>query len=572
MELFARLLGYIKPYIPQLILACVCMAVFSVCNILVMPLVSKISSAVGGKNFPLLNVLVGLTILLFFIKGLFQYGQGYMASFIGQRVVTDMRVQIFRKLQDLSLDFYSQWKTGEVMSRTINDIAIIQNAIIVTSTEIIPQLLTLIGVLGYLFFMNWRLTMMALLTTPIFVYAITKFGQEMREIGRNAQRKIADISSLLQEAVTGARIVKSFSMENHEIARFSKESEYSFGWSMKEAQIDSTQKPVMGFLQVLAVVAVIWYGCLEVINGHLNPADLIAFFAGAVLLIDPVIVISKINSTIQRSLSSAERIFEILDIAPSITDKTDALTLPPIKGNVAFRNVFFSYNSGENVLEDIIVEAHPGETIAIVGPSGAGKSSFVNLLLRFYDPNKGNIFIDGYNIKDVTVSSLRKQMAIVPQDTILFSGTIKDNIKYGKPDASEEEIISAAVTANAHDFILELPEGYNTQVGERGTLLSGGQRQRIAIARALLRNPKILILDEATSSLDTESERLIQDAMNKLITGRTTFVIAHRLSTVQNASKILFLKEGRIVEEGTHKELIENNSFYNKLYEMQFRE
>lgn len=548
------------------------MLIFSLCNIAVMPLVSKISSAVGAKDFARINILIGITLALFFIKGLFQYGQGYLASFIGQRVVTDLRIQTFKHLQDLSLDFYAKWKTGEIMSRTINDISNIQLAIVVISTEIIPQMLTLIGVLGYLLYLNWRLTLLALLITPVFVFAITKFGQEMREIGRNAQKKIADISNLLQETITGARIVKSFTMESHEIKKFKKEAEHSFDWSMKEAQIDTTQKPIMGFLQVVAVVVVIWFGCFEVINGRLNPSDLIAFFAGAFLLIDPIIVISKINTTIQKALSSAERIFEVIDIQPSVKEKPDSSVMPQIKGAVKFSNIRFSYGKGEEVLSGIDLSADPGEIIAIVGPSGAGKTTFVNLIPRFYDPTQGSVSIDGRDIKDFTLDSLRKQIGIVPQDTILFSGTIKDNIKYGKTDAGDEEIITAATLANAHDFIMTLPKSYDTEVGERGALLSGGQRQRIAIARAILRNPAILILDEATSSLDTESERLIQNALQNLIKGRTTFIIAHRLSTVQNADRIIVLKDGNIIEEGSHQQLIEKDGFYKKLFDMQFKQ
>ena len=570
MPLLFRLFKYIRPYTRELSLAFICMLVFSLCNIAVIPLVSHISKAVADKNFPFLNALIGAVVVTFFVKGLFQYGQAYLSSFIGQRVVTDLRVQIFGHLQDLSLNFYSKWKTGEVMSRVINDIAMIQNAIVLSSTEIIPQLLTLVGVLGYLLYLNWQLTLMALLTVPVFVLTISKFGEQMREIGRNAQKKIADISSILQETIVGARVVKSFTMEKHEVMRFKEESEHSFGWSMKEAQIDATQKPLIGFLQILAVVAVIWYGCLQVVSGTLAPQDLIAFFAGAVLLIDPVLVISKISTTLSRALSSAERVFELIDISPSVKDGKDSREIKNIQGRITFKDVNFYYEKGEEVLKNISIEVEPGSSIAIVGPSGSGKTSFVNLVLRFYDPASGSVYVDGVDIKKIKLLSLRKQMAIVPQETILFSGSIKENIKYGSPNAGDSDAINAAKAANAHDFITELKDGYDSNVGERGMTLSGGQRQRIAIARAILRDPRILILDEATSSLDTESERLIQDAMSHLMKGRTTFIIAHRLSTVQNADRIVVLKDGSIIEDGSHESLMKNNGFYRKLYELQF--
>ncbi|MFA5097133.1 MAG: ABC transporter ATP-binding protein [Candidatus Margulisiibacteriota bacterium] len=570
MKLLARLLSYVRPYTGQLFLAFICMIFFSLCNMAVIPLVSQVSKAVSDRNFPFLNSLIGAVVLVFFVKGIFQYGQAYLSSFIGQRVVTDLRVKIFGHLQDLSLSFYSRWKTGEVMSRVINDISMIQNAIVVSATEILPQLLTLVGVLSYLFYLNWQLTLMALLTVPVFVLTISKFGQQMREIGRNAQKKIADISSILQETISGARIVKSFTMEKHEVRRFARESEHSFGWSMKEAQIDATQKPLIAFLQVLAVVAVIWYGCFQVVAGTMASQDLIAFFAGAVLLIDPVIVISKINITMQRALASAERVFELIDIVPEIKDAKNAKDMGRITGDVEFKNVSFCYDKGPEVLKNIDLGVKAGSSLAIVGPSGSGKTSFVNLVLRFYDPLSGTVMVDGIDIKTVKLASLRDQMAVVPQETLLFTATIKENIIYGTPGAKLEAVISAAKAANAHDFIMALKDGYDSHVGERGMALSGGQRQRIAIARAILRDPRILILDEATSSLDTESERLIQDAMSRLMKGRTTFIIAHRLSTIQNADRIIVLKEGSVIEDGTHESLMAGGGFYKNLYELQF--
>lgn len=553
-------------------MAFACMFVFSLANIVVIPLVSQISKAVAARDFYTLNFLIGATVLVFFIKGIFQYGQIYMAQFVSQRVVTDLRVQIFAHIQDLPLGFYSKWKTGEVMSRIINDIATIQLAIVTVSAEIFPQVLTLFGVLGYLLYLNWRLTLMALLTTPVFIFTISKFGEQMREIGRNVQKKIADIASILQETIVGARVVKSFGMERHEVERFRKETEHSFGWFMKEAQIDATQRPLIAFLQILAVVLVIWYGCLEVVSGRLLPSDLIAFFTGAVLLIDPVINISRINTTVQRTLASAERVFEVIDITPSIKEKTGALEIINFKGEVELSGVSFAYEKNEDVLQDINLKVKSGEKLAIVGPSGSGKTSIINLIPRFYDPTEGTVLIDGTDVRDMKLSSLRKQIGIVPQETLLFSGTIKENIRYGNIFATDEQVFEAAKAANADGFIKELPHGYDTLVGERGMTLSGGERQRIAIARTVLKDPRILILDEATSSLDSESEKLIQESLKVLMNGRTSFIIAHRLSTVQDADRIIVLDDGKMIEEGTHDQLMERGGVYRKLYDLQFRD
>ncbi len=573
MKLYLRILNYLKPYSLHIVGAFICMLVVAGTNILLIPLVSKLSEAIGGKNFFLLNLVVIGAVLLYFIKGLFTYGQTYLMSYAGQRVVTNLRIQIFKHLQDLSLDFFAKWRSGEVISRIINDIGIMQGAIVSSVTEILPNLVTLIGVLSYLIYLNWRLTFLTLLIIPILAFTTTKFGEEMRKVSQAAQRKAADIASILHETLSGVRVVKSFAMEEHEVKRFAEHSEEGFWLSMKESQITATQTPLLSLIQIIAVVAVIWYGGFEVVSGRLAPGNLIAFFAGVALLSDPISVISRINTTVQKSLSAGERVFEVIDIEPTVKEIENPVKISAIEGSVEFRNVFFKYDPhDEAVLKNINVKVPPGEIIALVGPSGAGKTTFVNLIPRFYDPAEGEILIDGKKLKEIELYSLRTKMGIVPQETILFSGTIRDNIAYGKIDATDEEIMKVAMMANAHEFIMSFKDGYNTIVGERGIRLSGGERQRIAIARAFLRNPRILILDEATSSLDTESERLVQDAMERLMVGRTTFIIAHRLSTVQFADRILVIFEGRIVEEGTHKELLELNGLYKRLYEMQFRD
>ncbi len=573
MKLYRRLLSYLKPYRRQIIGAILCMVIVSITNILLIPLIGKLSEAIGSRNFSLLNMVVLGAVALYFFRGVATYGQGYLTSFAGYRVVTDLRIQVYRHIQDMSLDFFSKWRTGEVISRVTNDISVVQSAVIASVMEIMPNLLTLIGVIGYLIYLNWRLTLITFLVIPLLSFIINRFGSEMREVSREAQKKAADVASILQETVSGARVVKSFAMEKHETKKFTEELEKSFGLTLKQAQINVTQGPLLAFLQVLAIVAVVWYGAYEVVSGRLSPAELISFFAGLAMIADPVSKLGTINTTIQNALASAERIFEVIDIQPSIKEKENALELGTIKGEIEFRDVSFRYDKdGKVVLKNISFSVRPGEVIALVGRSGAGKSTVVNLIPRFYDPEKGTIMIDGHDLKDLKLESLRKQMGIIPQETVLFSGTIRDNIAYSKLEASDQEVERVSQLANAHDFIMTLPDRYQTLVGERGVRVSGGERQRIAIARALLRDPRILIFDEATSSLDSESERLVQEAMQRLISGRTVFIIAHRLSTVQHADRILVIDQGEITEQGTHQELLLKNGIYKKLYEMQFQD
>lgn len=573
MKIYLRLLKYLKPYWFQIIGAVISMLIVSACNVVIVPLVGRFSEAIGNKDFFLINLAILGAVVAYFIRGLFTYAQIYLMAFAGQRVIMDLRIQIYKHLQDLSLDFFAKWRTGDMISRVLGDINTIRNATINSVTEVLPSIVTLSGVMGYLLYLNWRLTIVTIIIMPILAFTLTKFGEQMRSVARKARQKAADIAAILQETLIGASVVKSFTMEKHEVKRFTEETERSFFLGMKQQQINATQKPIINFLQVLAMVAVVWYGGFEVVTGRLEPSNLIAFFAGIALIAEPIMVISKTNLIVQKALSAAERVFEVIDIAPSVKELPGAKELSHVRGNVMFKNVSFHYEKEEgDILKDINVNISSGEIIALVGPSGAGKSTFVNLIPRFYDPHEGKILIDEHEIKQVTLLSLRKQIGIVPQETILFSGSIRDNIAYGKINAKEEEIIKAAKMANAHDFITAFPDSYDTKAGERGVRLSGGERQRIAIARAILRDPRILILDEATASLDTESERLVQSAMDRLMEGRTTFVIAHRLSTIQHADRIIVIDKGRITEEGRHEQLLERNGLYKKLYEMQFKD
>jgi len=573
MKLLFRVLKYLKNYPAQLAGLILCMIIVSFSNVGIIPLVGKISEAIGAKNLHLINIISLAILSLYFIKGVFMYGQVYLSAFVGQGVVRDLRLALYSKMNDFSLDFFAKWRIGDLISRTLGDIRVVQRATVSSATEIIPNILTLISILGYLFYLNWKLALMSVITIPLLAFTMNKFGREMRSISRLGQRKAADLASLLQETISGIRIVKSFAMETHEVNRFSKENERSFWISLRTAAIHATQTPLLSFIQAVAIVSIVWYGSFQVVSGSLSASNLIAFFTGIALLADPISKLSKLNMTIQTALAAAERVYEILDLHPTVKEDPNPINLENLKGSVEFKDVTFQYeNSDENALKNINVKVKPGEIIALVGSSGSGKTTFVNLLPRFYDPAYGSILVDNVELKKCGLYSLRKQMGIVPQETFLFSGTIKDNILYGKVDASDEEVINAAKQANAHDFIMDIKDNYNTIVGEKGVRLSGGQRQRVAIARALLRNPKILILDEAASSLDSESERLVQDALEKLMNGRTTFVIAHRLSTIQIADRILVLDNGKISEEGTHSSLIDKNGIYKKLYNLQFRD
>jgi ATP-binding cassette, subfamily B, bacterial MsbA len=573
MKLYLRLLKYIKrPEWLNLFASLVCVILLAACNIAIIPISASVTNAIATKNLHELNLIVILVVVLYSVRGLLNYAQVYLMSFAGQRMIIELRLDMFSHLQTLAFDFFSKWRVGDVMSRVIGDTSSLQNIVVVTVTETLPNILTIIGAIVYLVNINPKLTILTLLITPIIALIVSRFSAQLREVTMKTQRKASDISSILAEKLSGIKVVKSYTTEAHEIKKFGQEVEKSFWLIMREIQLDATQKPLIELVQSIAVVLVIWYGAYEVIAGKLAIDHLIAFFVGVGILATPLATLGKLISILYRNLSPAERVFELLDTKPTIADATNAIDMPPIKGSVSFEDVSFHYEKGSPILKNIDFSAKAGEIIAIVGKSGAGKSTFVNLIPRFYDPTSGTIKVDDHDIRDVKLYSLRKQIGTVQQDTVLFLGTIRENISYGKFDATDTEVIAAAKAANIHDFIMGLPEQYDTMVGERGVLLSGGEKQRVSIARAILRDPRILILDEATSSLDTESERLVQDALEKLVKGRTTFIIAHRLSTVQIANRILVFDKGTIIEEGSHHELINKGGKYKMLYDMQFRD
>ena len=572
MTLYLRILSYIKPYMHRLIFAMFCTIMAAAGNLYI-PWIIKdmIDEVLADKNGTMLNWIAASIIAIFVVRGLFWYGQNYLMSYVGQSVIIDIRAAVFKKLQRLSVSFYDKNKTGTIMSYVTNDVNALQSAMVENTIEMITEGFILIGSVVAMIYLDWRLTLFTVCTFPVVLWFMEFFGKKIRKTGGRIQECTADITSVLQESVASARVIKSFVREDYEVDRFDVENRANFRANMKNAQLMATLTPVVELVAAIGVTMIIWYGGNNVINGTITAGSLVAFLTYAVNISNPIKRLTRVIGNIQKALAAAQRVFMIIDMPEEIAESRDAKQLPEVSGKVEFQNVSFAYDDKGNVITDLSFSVKPGEVIAIVGPSGAGKSTIGNLLPRFYDVNKGDIKIDGHSVREVTLDSLREQVGIVPQETMLFNGSVYNNFLYGRLDATKEEIEAAAKAANAHDFIMQLTDGYETKLGDRGVNLSGGQRQRIAIARAILKNPRILILDEATSALDTESERVVQEALDRLMVGRTSFVIAHRLSTVKNADKILVLEKGNLVESGTHDELLALDGLYAHLYKIQYR-
>lgn len=570
MSTYLRMLVYIKPYWLRIVAALIC-SIIAALGSMYVPWLARdmIDNVLADKNIALLNWLAISIVLVFMARGLFFYLQTYLMAYVGQHVVADIRLQIYKHLQTLHLAFFDKRKIGTVMSYVSNDVTAMQVALVDNATEFITEILVLLASIGAMLYIDWKLTLFTFSTFPIVLLVIDKFGRKIRFSGGQIQERAAGIMSILQETIASIRVVKSFVRENYEVERFGAENGSNLKASLKNSQQMAALTPVIEFIAALGVTAIIWYGGSSVINGELTAGSLIAFLVYAINIANPIKRITRVYGNIQRAMAAAVRIFEILDLQSDIKEQENAPELTISQGAVRFQNICFSYNDKETVLKDISFESRPGQMIAIVGPSGAGKSTIANLLPRFYDVQQGGIFIDGVDIRAVRIDSLREQIGIVPQETLLFNGTVYENIKYGRLEASASEIYAAARAANAEEFILTLTDGYDTMLGDRGVNLSGGQRQRIAIARALLKNPQILILDEATSALDTQSEQIVQEALDRLMVGRTSFVIAHRLSTIQKADRILVLDKGELVESGTHEELLRHKGMYAKLHQVQ---
>ncbi|AOH39598.1 MAG: ABC transporter ATP-binding protein [Dialister pneumosintes] len=566
---YRRLLEYLWPYWRVLLIAIVCMLFVAASN-LILPWVIKdvVDRVLMDKDVYMLYWVIAAILIVFLIRGITTFGHRFLMGYIGQRVITDLRYSLYKHLQKLSISYYDKRRTGEIMSNLTNDIAALQSAIVENFVSLVQEGLIFIGSFISMVYLQWKLTILCLVIVPLVTGTIRFFGRKLHNSGRTVQEKLADVTSMLQETIQGVRIIRSFNRTDFEIQRFQSVNESNFNATVRTIRQQSQMTPFVEFFSAFAVTAIIWYGGMSVINGVMTSGELIAFLMYAINLANPVKRVAEAVGNIQKSLAAADRVFHILDTRPDTIEKENAKELVINDGCVKFKHVKFHYNEGHPILEDFDFTAQAGKTIAIVGPSGAGKTTVANILPRFYDVTGGAVYIDGVDIRDVTLSSLREQIGMVPQDTMLFNTTIKDNILYGRLDATDEEIWEAVRAANAEEFIKALPQGLQTMAGDRGVVLSGGQRQRISIARAILKNPKILILDEATSALDTESEKVVQDALDKLMIGRTAFVIAHRLSTIKHADHILVLNNGRIEEQGTHEELISRHGLYYELYTM----
>lgn len=570
MVILKRILSNFNDHLGYLILGIICSAVVAVCTIFPAWIMrSVVNEVLYEKNIQALHWISVALIVVMLVKGLANFVETYLMQYVAQSILRKIRTSCFDKLLELSLSYYEKQRTGQLMSRITSDVMILQN-LLTSFTSLIGDVIAFIGFCIYIFYLHWKLALISIVIIPFIGALINKFSRKMKKIGSRMQVRIGDLSTVLQEFITGVKVVKSFTLEEFVKDRFESANGANFKETMRGSRINAATTPVIEFINTCGLAIIFWYGGYEVIRGNLDAGQLISFLTALVGLFAPIKNLSKMSNVISQSVGAGERVYEILDAPVDVRERPDAVEMLDCIGAVEFSNVGFAYNANEPVLKDVSIKIKPGEVVALVGPSGSGKTTFINLIPRFFDVGSGSIKIDGRDIRDFTLTSLRRFTAMVPQETLLFSGTIEDNIRFGRLNATAEDIVVAAKLANAHDFILTQPNGYATMLGERGVNLSGGQAQRVALSRAFLKDPGILILDEATSALDSEAENLIKESLSRLMANRTTFMIAHRLSTIVKADKILVLQNGAIVEIGNHAQLLTKNGLYAQLYRSQF--
>ena len=567
MKEFLKILKYARPYTKSLIFAFLCLALTSLIN-LVLPLIVRnmINAVIVLKDSELLDGLAWDLIIIIGLQAVFAVTHNYIFGFVGHRMTTDFRVEFFSHIQSLSLRFFQERRVGEILSRMSNDITVIENALVTIPVALLRQSITLLGAMTIILYLNWKLTGLILLILPPLMIFARVFGRRLKIFSAKLQDELAQAVVVLEEVISSIKIVKSFTREPYERDRFQGKIETAFDRAVDKLKVSSFFGPFILGLTFLVSASLIWYGGYQVMQGATTPGELAAFFLYALIIAGPIGTFIRLYTQVQEASGSIHRVYEILDTQPLIQNPDNPIAIGNLEGRIQFDNVTFGYRETAEVIHDVSLDILPGQTAALVGPSGAGKSTLIKLLFRFFDPSTGTIRLDGHDIRTLDRKSFLSQIALVPQETLLFGGTVKENILYGKLDATDTELKEAAQKANAHEFIMGMEKGYNTVVGEKGAKLSGGERQRIAIARAILKDPKILVLDEATSSLDNRSESLIQDALETLMFERTTFIIAHRLSTIHKADQIIVLDKGNIVEAGQHEDLMSRKGLYHNLY------